>query len=235
MSVYENIRGFIPNSLVDWDGKVSAVVFLGNCNFRCGYCHNRELVLEPEKIKAIAFDEIKSYLDKNMDFVDGIVVTGGEPTLYPDLKGLLSEFRKMGLKIKLETNGSNPKMLKELIDGGLVDFIAMDIKTSFDKYKEIVGVDVDIEKIKESIALIKTLSAYEFRITLFPEIKEEDLENVFKYLAEEKVGNVFLQQFRAENCIDGKADEVKPYSKEEISRFLELARKYICSVGVRNI
>jgi len=235
MSIYENIKGFFPNSLVDWDGKVSAVIFLGNCNFRCRYCHNRELVLEPEKIKAISFEEIKNYLERNRDFVDGIVITGGEPTLYPDLKDLLSEFKKMGLKIKLETNGSNPEMLKNLVDAGLVDFVAMDIKTCFDKYKEIIGVDVDIEKIKESIHIVKSFPAYEFRITLFPEIKQEDFEEIFKYFKENNINNLFLQQFRAENCVDSKADDVKPYSKEEISGFLELAKKYLGRAGVRNL
>lgn len=235
MSVYKNIKGFVPNSLVDWDGKVSAVIFLGGCNFRCKFCHNRELVLEPEKLKAIGFKEIKSYLDGNRDFVDGIVITGGEPMLYSDLKDLLSELKEMGLKIKLETNGSNPEALKELIDGGLVDFVAMDIKTSFDKYREIAGVDVDIGKIKESINITKNLPAYEFRITLYPEIKEEDLEKIFSYLADNNAGNVFLQQFRAENCVDIKANEVKPHSKEEIERFLELARRYIKTSEVRNL
>ena len=170
MEVKENIKGFVPTSLVDWDGKVSAVLFLGRCNFKCGFCSNKELVLQHEKIKSIQFENIKDSLEKSREFIDGIVITGGEPTIYPDIGILCEEIKNLGFKVKLDTNGSNPDILKELLQKNLVDFVAMDIKTSFENYKEITGSKIALGKIKESILIVSKFPDYEFRTTIAPRI-----------------------------------------------------------------
>ena len=109
MSIKDNIKGFVPTSLVDWDGKVASVIFLAGCNFRCGYCSNKDLVLSPEKLKAIKFEDIKKYLEKNKDFVDGVVITGGEPTIYKDFPELCKEIKNLGFKVVLSDLFSNIK------------------------------------------------------------------------------------------------------------------------------
>lgn len=236
MSIYKNIKGFVPSSLVDWDGKVASVIFLAGCNFKCKFCHNKELVLEPEKLKTIKFDDVVEYLQKNKDFVDGIVITGGEPCLYEDLDDLCRKIKDLGFSIKLETNGSNPEILKKLIEQKLVDYIAMDIKTSFEKYEEITNSDVDIDKIKESIKVLADFDDYDFRITLYPEIKEKELIEITDYLKKENANKkFFLQQFRNENCLDEQANSMKQYKKEEIEKFLKLVEDKFDKAGVRNL
>ncbi len=236
MTIYENIRGFVPTSLVDWDGKVASVIFLAGCNFRCRFCHNKELVLGSEQLKVIPFPEIKDYLGKNKDFIDGVVITGGEPCLNDDLPELCREIKKIGFKVRIETNGTNPEMLKELLKGNFIDCIAMDIKTSFGKYKQIVDVNADIEKIKESIAIVREFPDYEFRITMFPEIKKEDLLEIADYLKNAGANKAFfIQQFRNENCMDDGAEKIKPYDKEELEGFLEAVKKYFVKAGIRNL
>ncbi|MEK6827160.1 MAG: anaerobic ribonucleoside-triphosphate reductase activating protein, partial [Nanoarchaeota archaeon] len=170
------IKGFVPTSLVDWDGKVVSVIFVSGCNFRCGYCSNKDLVLHPENLKSIELKYILEYLGNNKEFIDGVVISGGEPTLYSETVKLCEEIKKLGFKIKLDTNGSNPEILKEFfLDKNLVDYVAMDIKTNFEKYKELTNSDIDVEKIKKSIFIVSQFPEYEFRITLSPSIKKEDL------------------------------------------------------------
>jgi len=234
--IYENIKGFVPMSLVDWDGKVSCVIFLAGCNFKCKFCHNKELVLEPAKLKSISLEEIKNYLSNNKEFIDGVVITGGEPCIYEELPDLCEEIKKLGFKLKIETNGAYPGMLKVLLDKKLVDFVSMDIKTSFENYKEITNFDIDIEKIKKAILLISNFPDYEFRITLYPEIKKEDLIKIAEYLKNAGANKAFfIQQFRAENCIDEDAEKFKPYSTHELDGFLEDIKPYFKKAGLRNI
>lgn len=236
MKNFLNIKGFIPTSLVDWDGKVSAVIFLSGCNFKCHFCSNKELVLNPEKINSISFDEIKNSLEKNKDFIDGIVITGGEPTIHDNLVDLCKELRKLNFKIKIDTNGSKPEIIKELLDKKLIDYVAMDIKAPFDKYNEITDSEIDLKKIKESINIISKSSDYEFRITLFPKILEKDLVEIAKYLKEMKANkSFFIQQFKPEDCINKDFEKIKPYTKEEMERFYNLIKKYFDKCGLRNI
>lgn len=230
-----DIKGFVPNSLVDWDGKVSAVIFLGGCNFRCRFCSNKELVLGPDKINSMAFENIQNYLEKNKDFVDGIVITGGEPCLNKDLPSLCRLIKDLGLKVKIDTNGSCPEILQELLDKKLVDFAAMDIKTCFEKYKELTNAEIDIEKIKKSIELATKFPDYEFRITMFPDIKKEDLIKIAEYLKEKKANKAFfIQQFRPDECLDEKAEKTKPYNKAELEGFLEDIKGYFEKCKLRN-
>jgi len=230
-----NIKGFTTTSLVDWDGKIVATIFLGGCNFRCTYCSNQEIVISPEKMKTIPFKEIKESLEKNREFIDGVVISGGEPTIHAYLPELCSEIKNLGFKVKVDTNGSNPEMLQEFLDKKLVDYVAMDIKTWFENYKKITGFD-DIEKIKKSISIVSGFPEYEFRVTLFPEIKKEDLIEISSYLKENNANkSFFLQQFRNWSCLNKDAEEVKPYTKQEVENFLDLIKSYFDRAGVRNI
>jgi len=231
------IKGFIPTSLVDWDGKVSAVIFLPGCSFKCSFCSNKELVLFPEKLKTVDFEEIVQKIEASRQFIDGVVITGGEPTIHESLPQLCQKLREMGFKIKLDTNGSNPKMLERLFQQKLIDYVAMDIKTSFEKYKEIVNCSVDLENIKKSIELIGKLPDYEFRTTCVPKIvTQEDLLKIAEYL--KSIGankKFFLQQFRNDECLSEKFEAIKPYSKEEMQGFYELIKNSFEKCGLRNI
>jgi pyruvate formate lyase activating enzyme len=231
------IKGFAPNSLVDWDGKVSAVIFLAGCNFRCKFCSNKDLVLESEKINPIPFENIIKYLEKNKDFIDGVVITGGEPCMHKGLTNLCRIIKEIGFKVKIDTNGSYPGMLQELLDKRLVDFIAMDIKTCFEKYKSVVNTntEVDLEKIKKSIEIVTKFPDYEFRTTLFPEITKQDLLEVARYLKEKNANRAFfIQQFRPDECLDEEAEKIKPYTKAELECFGEDIKGYFEKFGIRN-
>ena len=230
------IKGFVPNSLTDWDGKVSSVIFLAGCNFRCKYCHNKNLVERFDLLEDVSIKNIKDYLVKNSDFIDGVVITGGEPCMYSWINELCQEIKSLGFDIKLETNGSFPEKLHELINLKLVDFVAMDLKSSFENYQNIVNSEVNIEKIKQSILILKEFGNYEFRITMFPEIEKEDLIKISSYLKQAQANKaLFLQQFRNENCLDDQANSIKPYQKEQLESFLELIKQDFVKSGLRNL
>ncbi|MDD1746376.1 MAG: anaerobic ribonucleoside-triphosphate reductase activating protein, partial [Methanomassiliicoccales archaeon] len=162
------IAGFNRTSLLDWDGCVSAVIYLPGCNFRCPFCHNRELVLTPEVYEEIPLEFIEEYVRENSEFLDGIVVTGGEPTIHRDLPELVKRIKALGMKVKLDTNGTNPEMLKDLIYAGLLDYVAMDLKAPLDEsYDDLAGAKVDLSKVKRSIEIIMGSGIdYEFRTTM---------------------------------------------------------------------
>jgi len=175
------IGGFVKNSLVDWEGKVAAVIFTKGCNFRCGYCHNPSLVL-PELIdrtEDIAEKTVLDFLAERNNWLDGVVVTGGEPTIHGDLPVLLEEIQSLGYSLKLDTNGTNPSMLQKIIKNKLVDYIAMDVKILLEKslYAKITGIQVTadiIEKIMTSILLLNNSEIeVEFRTTIIPGIHDE--------------------------------------------------------------
>ena len=164
-----NIGGFQKNSLIDFPGQIAAVVFTPGCNFICPYCHNPELAAGPATASEWEPDEVLAFLAKRRGLLQGVAITGGEPTLQKDLKGFCEQIKQLGYKIKLDSNGTRPKVLSDLFDGNLVDYIAMDIKTDPAHYSRIMkgrGKDQDVEKIRESVALIMDRApAYEFRTT----------------------------------------------------------------------
>lgn len=170
------IIGFIETSLIDWDGHIVSSIYLPGCNFRCPYCHNKNAVLNPESFEEVPWAYIENYIEDNRDFLDGIVVSGGEPTIHSDLPDLLKKLKAMGLKIKLDTNGTNPDMLQMLIHEKLIDYIAMDVKSPLTKkYSDLVGIDLDLDTIKRSIDLIESSGIdYEFRTTVVPILLSEN-------------------------------------------------------------
>jgi pyruvate formate lyase activating enzyme len=183
------IKGFIPVTLLDWPGKITAMVFVGGCNFRCPFCYNIDLVLSPEKLPSISEEEIFEFLKKKKKWLDGLIISGGEPTLYPEgLINFCQKVKDLGFKIQIQTNGTNPELLDKLIKQNLVDYIAMDIKGPLEKYDKIVGTKVDKEKIQKSVNLIsrcvrnKQIEA-EFRTTVVPGLLDKkDIEAIGKWL-----------------------------------------------------
>lgn len=163
-----NIGGFQPFSLSDFPGHVSAIVFTQGCNFRCPYCHNPSLLpTTPPAGLLVPENDVINYLRSRAGQLDGVVVTGGEPTIQPGLSNFLRRVKALGLAVKLDTNGSRPEMLRRLITDGLVDFVAVDIKAPFGKYRELAGVAVDVDAIKNSMEIVAAGGvAHVFRTTV---------------------------------------------------------------------
>lgn len=217
------IKGFLETSFVDWPGKVASVIFLSHCNFRCPYCHNYDLVLHPDQLPTIPFEQVIQQIKKYKGWVDGVCITGGEPTLFPALVQLIEQLRNEHMLIKLDTNGSHPEVLRKLIDDHLVEHVAMDVKAPLNQesYSNCCGVSVDLEKIKGSIDLLrKTFISYEFRVTAVPTLlKKEDL----LMLANELKGSekLTLQNFNPEHPLDPGLKNIKPYTEQEIEEMQE--------------
>jgi len=229
------IKGLQKLTLIDYPDKVAATIFVSGCNFKCSYCHNPELVInsKEKKIREYKEKEILEFLKERIGFLDGVCITGGEPTLNKDLPEFIKKIRKMKYNVKLDTNGTNPKMLKELYDKKLVDYIAMDIKAPLEKYKEITKSEVDINNIKKSIEIVKKFKNHEFRTTIIPNLlNKEDITKI-AYLI--KGANAFyLQQFKPLNCLDKNFDKKKPYPKEEIEKIRDSIKKLFDVCEIRN-
>ena len=226
------IKQMIETSLIDWEGKIVSTLYVPSCNFRCPYCYNCDLILYPENFPNIAQSEIDRFLLERKDFIDGICMSGGEPTLYPDLPTYFKKFRDKGFLIKLDTNGTNPKLLKKLLNLGLVDYIAMDIKSSldFDNYSKSAGIKnkLMLEKVKNSIEIIMNSKInYEFRTTVVPSLhSEETIMEIARYISGAK--KYVLQNFSPlEKTLDPSFQKIKPYSDEKIQELSEKAKKYV--------
>ena len=219
-------------SLVDYEGKVACTLFTAGCNFRCPFCHNSDLVIYAKNVNYIPFDEILDYLNKRKGMLDAVVITGGEPTLMPDLKEKLYEIKKLGYKIKLDTNGTNPDIVKELVDLKLIDYVAMDIKNSYEAYSKTIGLEsYDSNKILESINyLLSGEVDYEFRTTLVKEFhSDEDIKNIAKMIQSAK--RYYLQEFKnSDHCIESSLHEVP---LNDAMRFKSILLPYIKEVKLR--
>ena len=222
----------IETSLIDWEGKIVSTLYVPLCNFRCPYCYNSDLILHPENFPNIFQKEINSFLLKRKDFIDGICMSGGEPTLYSDLILYFKNLRDNDFLIKLDTNGTNPKLLEKLLNLGLVDYIAMDIKSSldFDNYSKAAGIEdkIMIEKVKDSIELIMNSKIdYEFRTTVVPLLhSEETIIEIARYITGAK--KYVLQNFSPlEETLNPSFQKIKPYSDEKIQELSEKAKKYL--------
>jgi pyruvate formate lyase activating enzyme len=174
------IGGLLKFSLIDYPGKVAAVIFTQGCNYRCPFCHNPELVLPEEFAPAISVDDVMAFLTKRRGQLQGIVITGGEPTLHHDLKDFIRSIKALGFLVKLDTNGSNPQVLRDILQEKLVDLVAMDIKSSLQGYCKATGVNADLESVKASIALIQASGvAHIFRTTVLKRIvSDEDVRQI---------------------------------------------------------
>lgn len=226
------IKGFIGTSLIDYPGQISAVVFTGGCNFACPFCQNASLVL-PEKLQFqpdIPSAEIISKLHARAKFIDGVVITGGEPSIHGDqLLHFLKEIKQINsctksLLIKLDTNGSNPELLKNLLDESLIDYVAMDIKSSPERYEEVTHFEDSIKFARESIQiLIEARIPYEFRTTVVPSLI--DLEELNKIGEMIKGCQLFvLQSFRPKGVIDPSYEELIPYPASYLADAAKMMR-----------
>ncbi len=228
------ICGLTKTTLLDYPGKVAATIFLAGCNFRCPFCQNSSLVLQSEQQPDFSEDEILNFLKKRKGILDGVCITGGEPTLHKDLPDLLKKIKDLGYEIKLDTNGSRPQFLKEVIQEQLVDHIAMDIKSSQESYPLLSGIThINIEAIRDSAALLMNCGIdYEFRTTVVKELHtKHDFYQIRQWLAGAKA--YYLQAYRDSQ------DVIKPgfssYTREELEHFCAILSETISLVEIRGI
>ncbi|MBR2498908.1 MAG: anaerobic ribonucleoside-triphosphate reductase activating protein [Clostridia bacterium] len=226
------ILGFEKMSLVDFDGLVSATLFTGGCNFKCGFCHNSPLVSSYKDLPEIPQDGILAYLKKRQGILDGVCVSGGEPTLNNDLPEFIEKIKNLGYKVKLDTNGTNPDMVKQLFNDGLVDYFAMDIKNDKKTYAKIIGFDAfDTAKVEKTVEFFLTAPVkYEFRTTLVNEFHtKENMINIGKWI--KGADKYFLQKFKEnENCIE---QGFSPVEEEKAKEFIEILTPYIPTIKLR--
>jgi pyruvate formate lyase activating enzyme len=229
------IRGWVKTSLIDYPGRIATIVFTSSCNFRCPYCQNSELVLHPESLPEIDSVEIFQVLTRRRGLIDGVVITGGEPTLQDGLGDFLRKVKELGLAIKLDTNGYCPQVLRELLGRGLLDYVAMDVKASPTKYPLAAGVPVDLRQIEESVKLILSSGMdHEFRTTVVPGIvAPEDVEEIAWLIA--GAGKYILQQFRPQVTLDPYYGEIAPYPAQTLLEMAQAARRWVGEVEVRGL
>jgi pyruvate formate lyase activating enzyme len=214
------IKGFLETSFLDWPGKLCSVLFLPGCNFRCPYCHNHPLIFHPEQYSTIPLEKIFDRTHSLKNWIDGVCLTGGEPTLHADLPSLIREIKRHQFMIKLDTNGSNPQMLEKLIEAEEIDFVSMDVKAPLDpfRYSRATGVPINLKPILESIEILKRGRVeYEFRMTVVPGLhKEEDIKNLGGQL---RAGQrLVLQNFSPENPLDPSLRNVAPYDPKGLKK-----------------
>jgi len=229
------IRAMIETSLIDWDGKITTVLFFDKCNFMCPFCQNWELILHPEKFPVIQWPDIETKLIAKKGWIDGVVLTGGEPLVYEDeVADIATNVKALGFLIKLDTNGAYPGILEELIENNLVDYLAMDIKAPVDeKYSKAAGKHIDIQHIQRSInMLMKGRIDYEFRTTCVPGIIDED--------AIADMGNTIrgakrwiLQQYLPENAYLEEYRNLVQITVAEKNKLLRIAAEYVPEVKWR--
>ena len=230
-----NISGIQKLTLLDYPGKVACTLFTAGCNFRCPFCHNAGLVL-PDRLEeaSITEDEVMSFLKKRAGMLDGVAITGGEPLLHTDMPEFLEKIKNLGYKIKLDTNGSNPKLLKEIVNVGLVDRVAMDIKNAPSEYNKTAGCSVDMEKIEESKDFLLTGTCdYEFRTTVVKGIHtKESIVAAAKWISGAK--EYYLQQFKdSGNLIN--PEELTAFDENEMHGLADAVREYVPTVEVRGV
>jgi len=231
-----NIRGLSKTSLVDYPGRVTAVVFTGGCNLHCAYCHNPELALNSSSLSKIDEGEVLAFLKKRRGLIDGVTVTGGEPSIDRGLIPFLGKVRELGLLVKLDTNGSSPGVIRECLSGGLADYIAMDVKTSPAKYKSLTGVDLPFEKILRTLDAIRESGVeYEIRTTCVPGLVTIDDIS----LIGEETGRVafwYLQQFvNVHSLLDPETEKLSPYPVPFLQEMRDEALKFSDRCVIRGI
>jgi len=230
------IKGFQKTTLLDFPGKVACTVFTGGCNFRCPFCHNAALVTHIDPANTISEEEIFSYLSRRKGILDGVGITGGEPLLQKDIAEFCRKIHELGLLVKLDTNGSFPERLRPLLEEGLVDYIAMDIKNCKEAYAETCGLrdmSAELPKIEESIHMIMNSGIpYEFRTTVVRELHSKER---LIALAKEILGaeRFFLQTFTDSGDLIGEG--LSAYSAAEMEEILSLIKPYLPSAELRGI
>ncbi|MFA5387546.1 MAG: anaerobic ribonucleoside-triphosphate reductase activating protein [Candidatus Paceibacterota bacterium] len=231
------IGGIQKTTLIDFPGKIACTVFLAGCNFYCPWCHSGELV-EPKAIKKLSKTTEKEFLDfleQRRGLLEGVVICGGEPTLNEDLPLFCRKIKTLGFEVKLDTNGSNPKLLDELISDRLLDYIAMDVKLPFERYAEVCHGQNKAFDIQKSINIIKSEKVdYEFRTTVVPSIhSREDILNIARWISPAK--KYYLQNFRPEKTIDPEFEKIAPYPLEYLTEVQQVIAPFFEDCRIRSL
>lgn len=229
------IAGLQKTTLIDYPGLVAATIFTYGCSFRCGFCHNPNLVIgKKNKLVTFEISDILGFLNKRRHILEGVVITGGEPLINEDMPEFLREIKKLGYKVKVDTNGSRPKMLSGIIEDRLVDFVAMDVKNSLEKYEMTAGARVDLDDIQKSVQQIMASGLpYEFRTTVLPKIHErEDFEKIGLFLKGAR--KYTIQGFRPQTTLDPAFGTAKPFSADELASFKKILEMYVDECEVRD-
>ena len=228
------LKGWVRTSLIDFPEHIATVVFTGGCNFRCPMCHNADLVMRTGEAPDLPQEQVWEFLSRRAGLVDGVVVTGGEPTLQPDLAPFLRRVRSMGLDVKLDTNGYRPDVLAELLGEGLVDYVAMDVKAAPEKYPVLAGrADLDVTRVARSIDLLRDSGLpYEFRTTVVPGwLVEGDIDKIAQWIAGAE--RYVLQQFRSFHTLDPALEKLSPYPVDRLREMAARAGRWVGRVAVR--
>jgi pyruvate formate lyase activating enzyme len=230
-----HVKGWARSSLLDYPGRIAASLFCGGCNFRCPNCHNADLVLHPDDLPDIPEPEIWAFIRKRQGLLDGVVLSGGEPTLQPDLLPFATRLHEMGFEVKLDTNGYRPGVLRAMIEAGMVDYVAMDVKAPPLKYELAAGIEIDIRRIQRSIDLLRAGQvAYEFRTTVVPDLLgEEDIVQIGRWIAGAQ--QYYLQQYSPRGTLDPEMSKLAPCSPDRIQEMADLSRQWVDRVCVRGI
>jgi len=227
------ILGYAQLTLLDYPGKLASTVFLGGCNMRCPYCHNASLVFQKTDIPVIPESSVLRHIMKRKNALEGVCITGGEPTLYKDLPDFIQKIKDIGLLVKLDTNGTNPDMVKNLYDAGLIDYVAMDIKNSPENYPKAIGVDsFSMTEIFDTADFLRTSGIdYEFRTTVVEGIHtSEDFEKIGRWIKGAK--RYFLQTYKhSGDEIDSTG--LSTPTPEKMSEYLQICRKYVPETKIR--
>ena len=229
------ITGLQKLTLLDFPGKVACTLFTKGCNMRCPFCHNASLVVRANEQKPYDNGELLEFLKKRHGLLDGVAITGGEPTLWQGLYDFISEVKKIGYEVKLDTNGTRPEILKKLVNDGLVDYVAMDIKNCREKYGLTVGFDenYDLSPIDESIGFLMSGKVdFEFRTTVTRQYHTvEDIEKIGKWIRGDE--KYFLQQFKDSGDIIGEG--ISEYAKDEMTALLDQIRQFVPNAQLRGV
>lgn len=227
------IGGYDKLSTVDYPGELACAIFLVGCNFNCGYCHNPSLISGDGEF--IPKEEVMEYLNLRKDELDAVCISGGEPTCNKDLKEFIREIKALGYKVKLDTNGTHPEVVEELLSENLLDYVAMDIKASPKKYKEVTRCDVNLELIKRTIRILRNSGIkHEFRTTYLPVLDEKDIGEITNTFIG-KDSKYFIQQFRNIVTNDPKYHNLVPHKVNEVLNAAAIAKLNVGVCGVRGV
>ncbi len=230
------IAGLQKMTLLDYPGKVAAGIFTSGCNFKCPYCHNRDLVFVPDNYEFYQPEEVLSYLEKRKGILDGVCISGGEPLIQENLIEFIAEIKNLGYLVKLDTNGNRPERLKELCETGMIDYVAMDVKNRPDKYAMTVGLNNEVfklENIRESIAYLMASDVdYEFRTTVVKELHDaDDIAEIARWIRGAR--HFYLQQYTESDNVIQKGFHA--YTADEMRELCRIAQEYVPAAEIRGV
>lgn len=229
------VKGFQGTSLLDYPARIAALVFYSGCNMRCAYCHNATLVNTPEEYPDIPEDDVVDMVAARQNFIDGVVISGGEPTLDEGMPHLLERLKALGMLIKIDTNGLRPQVLETLLHNGLIDFVSLDLKTAPQRYP-LLGAPLDAaESLRQSLGILHQAEVeLELRTTCMPGYVEvEDIHALGEMLQD--AGSWVLQQFVSEYAMDEGARQTRPHAKAQMLELLGVARQYVANASIRGV